>query len=384
MAMSKGTSHYNRQVWEDESFPILCQTCLGDNPFLRVMKEKYGAECKVCNRPFTTFRWCPGSKMRYKKTEICTICARAKNICQTCLLDLQYGLPVQVRDEVLGTKLELPKSEINREYYSQMLDRAVQNSDATEAFGALKDAPTSDVLNKLARNSPYYKRNAPHICSFWVKGECKRGEECPYRHEKPSDPSDPLSDQNIKDRYFGVNDPVAEKLLKRAAEMPKPIPPEDKSITTLYIGNVNEQIEESDLRDYFYQFGEIRSINIVRKSNCAFVQFTTRQAAEEAVKKAFQRLSIKGTKLTIRWGKSQGKRKTDEDEDERNKPGPSSKQHKVASVPGLPAGTPDYFGLVPALNPPSIGSSSSSSVYYPSQDPSRMGSISMKKSYKDH
>jgi len=32
-----------------------------------------------------------------------------------------------------------------------------------------------------------------------VKGECKRGEECPYRHEKPTDPDDPLADQNIKD-----------------------------------------------------------------------------------------------------------------------------------------------------------------------------------------
>ncbi len=60
------------------------------------MTEKFGAQCKVCNRPFTTFRWCPGVKMRYKKTEICQTCARAKNICQTCLLDLQYGLPVQV------------------------------------------------------------------------------------------------------------------------------------------------------------------------------------------------------------------------------------------------------------------------------------------------
>ena len=34
---------------------------------------------------------------------------------------------------------------------------------------------------KLARTTPYYKRNRPHICSFWVKGECTRGEECPYR-----------------------------------------------------------------------------------------------------------------------------------------------------------------------------------------------------------
>jgi pre-mRNA-splicing factor RBM22/SLT11 len=58
----------------------------------------------------------------------------------------------------------------------------------------------SELLAKLARNTPYYKRNRPHICSFWVKGECKRGEECPYRHEKPTDPDDPLADQNIKDR----------------------------------------------------------------------------------------------------------------------------------------------------------------------------------------
>ncbi|KAF7494274.1 Pre-mRNA-splicing factor RBM22 [Sarcoptes scabiei] len=389
MAMSKGTCHYNRQMWEDESFPILCQTCLGDNPFLRVMKEKYGSECKICNRPFTTFRWCPGPKMRYKKTEICSICARAKNICQTCLLDLQYGLPVQVRDEILGTKQDVPKSEINREYYSQMLDKAVHNSDATEAFGALKDAPSSEILEKLARNSPYYKRNLPHICSFWVKGECKRGEECPYRHEKPTDPSDPLSQQNIKDRYFGVNDPVAEKLLKRASEMPKPVPPEDKSITTLYIGNVNDQIDEEDLRSYFYQFGEIRSISLVRKASCAFVQFTRRQAAEDAIKNSFQKLTIKNNKLTIRWGKSQGKRK-DNDDDDDGKNGPATKSSKIVAVPGLPVGTPDYFGLS-SSSLDTVASSSKSknsdpnpipplnaNIYYPSQDPSRMGSLLLK------
>ena len=38
----------------------------------------------------------------------------------------------------------------------------------------------------MQRTTPYYKRNAPHICSFFVKGECKRGAECPFRHEMPS------------------------------------------------------------------------------------------------------------------------------------------------------------------------------------------------------
>ena len=34
-----------------------------------------------------------------------------------------------------------------------------------------------------------------------AQGECNRGEECPYRHEMPTDPSDPLANQNLKDRW---------------------------------------------------------------------------------------------------------------------------------------------------------------------------------------
>ena len=76
MATSYNTNTYNRQNWEDSEFPILCQTCLGDNPYLRMIKEKYGKECKICTRPFTIFRWNPGAKMRFKKTEICQTCAK--------------------------------------------------------------------------------------------------------------------------------------------------------------------------------------------------------------------------------------------------------------------------------------------------------------------
>lgn len=128
MAMSKGTSHYNRKVWEDASFPILCETCLGENPYVRMMKDVHGSECKICARPFSTFRWCPGQKMRYKKTEICQTCARAKNVCQTCLLDLNYGLPVQVRDTVLNINQEMPKSDVNREYFNQNLDKQIREA----------------------------------------------------------------------------------------------------------------------------------------------------------------------------------------------------------------------------------------------------------------
>lgn len=69
-----------------------------------------------------------------------------------------------------------------------------------------------------------------------------------YRHEKPTDPDDPLADQNIKDRYYGVNDPVADKLLKRASTMPRLDPPDDKSISTLYIGGLGDTITDGDLK----------------------------------------------------------------------------------------------------------------------------------------
>lgn len=114
-----------------------------------------------------------------------------------------------------------------------------------EVIGKIR--PNNEQLRQLRRSQPYYRRNLPHICTFWVKGECKRGEECPFRHERPSDPDDPLADQNIKDRFYGTNDPVASKLLNRMATLPKLVAPEDKSMTTLYIGGVTDVVNETNL-----------------------------------------------------------------------------------------------------------------------------------------
>lgn len=219
---SKNTNSYNRQNWETSDFPILCETCLGDNPYLRMTKEPYGRECKICERPFTVFRWKPGAKMRFKKTEVCQTCAKLKNACQTCLLDLEYGLPLQVRDQALGIDEAMPTSDVNREYYTQNQERALEAGGGLTPVGQLGKAQGlskgRELLKKLARKQPYYKRNEAQICSFWVKGECKRGEECPYRHEMPKDPTGPLAKQNMKDRYYGVNDPVAEAMMKRLAD----------------------------------------------------------------------------------------------------------------------------------------------------------------------
>jgi pre-mRNA-splicing factor RBM22/SLT11 len=104
--------------------------CLTDSWFYLQLRAEYDKECKICARPFTVFRWRPGRDARYKKTEICQTCCKLKNVCQVCLLDLEYGLPVQVRDTALAINSNdaIPRSDVNREYFAEEHDRRVRFS----------------------------------------------------------------------------------------------------------------------------------------------------------------------------------------------------------------------------------------------------------------
>ncbi|KAG0479737.1 hypothetical protein HPP92_010595 [Vanilla planifolia] len=370
--------------WERSDFPIICESCLGDNPYVRMTIAHYDKECKICTRPFTVFRWRPGRDARYKKTEICQTCSKLKNVCQVCLLDLEYGLPVQVRDTALAinTHDAIPKSDVNREYFAEEHDRRARAGiDYESSFGKMRP---NDTILKLQRTAPYYKRNRAHVCSFYVRGECTRGAECPYRHEMPE--TGELSQQNIKDRYYGVNDPVALKLLSKAGEMSSVAPPDDESIKTLYVGGLDERITEQDLRDHFYAHGEIESIKMVLQRACAFVTYTTREGAEKAAEELSNKLVVKGVRLKLMWGKPQvQKAESEAADDEAARQGlvahggllprsVISQQH--SNQQPHPPGTQDhnhqmqmhhYFNIPPPPPP--------QRAFYPSMDPQRMGAL---------
>ena len=62
---------------------------------------------------------------RYKATIICQEVAKAKNVCQVCLLDLEYGIPVQARDTALGVEDEsLPESDVGKEFRLKEMENA--------------------------------------------------------------------------------------------------------------------------------------------------------------------------------------------------------------------------------------------------------------------
>ncbi|GAA5885434.1 hypothetical protein JCM6882_009619 [Rhodosporidiobolus microsporus] len=296
----------NKAGVETSDFPSLCNTCLGPNPYIRMSKQPLGAECKVCTRPFTVFRWLPGQGMRYKKTEICQVCATAKHVCQTCLLDLQFGLPTQVRDTVLGVTSKAPTSDINREYYAQNIEKEqAEGSSGAFQFGKA-DSAGRDLLKRLARNDPSYKRNRPHICSFYAKGSCNRGDACPFRHELPVE--NEMSHQNIKDRYHGSNDPVARKILSKHAGETGLAPPADPDITSLFLTSLPATATEDAIRHFFttasVPASKIKSVVLVSTSKVAFVNFINRDAAELAAERCSVGVKVDGHPVKVAWGRS--------------------------------------------------------------------------------
>ena len=124
------------------------------------------ASLSVCERPFTIYRWKPGSKARYKKTELCHTCAKLKNCCQTCILDLQFGLPLQVRDQALAEheRIAVPKSDVGRGYMIEQHERAQENVGIVGQTSVvdINTLQKGSMLDRLARRTPYYKRNMAH------------------------------------------------------------------------------------------------------------------------------------------------------------------------------------------------------------------------------
>ncbi|KAH3684936.1 hypothetical protein WICPIJ_004091 [Wickerhamomyces pijperi] len=134
--------------------PALCEKCLGPSEHLRMLRDQNSLECKLCTRPFTVYKWKPHPNSPYKQTIICLTCSRQRNCCQCCLLDLTYGISVQMRDEVLkmaGVKSlsneMTPKNEVTKLYVAGNEDKFQSLGGA----GVSKDQEKArEVLRKLA------------------------------------------------------------------------------------------------------------------------------------------------------------------------------------------------------------------------------------------
>lgn len=298
-------------------FPSVCENCLPENPYVQMLKDNHGAECKICTRPFTVFRWKADRTARAKRTNICLTCARLKNCCQCCMLDLSFGLPIVVRDAALKMVAPGPESSINREYYAQENEREIEEGRGGVEEYEKTDEKARELLRRLANSEPYYKR--------------QRRIEAAEENEKSGDASGETDGQKMITSGLGpvrthdTREPrgfdsrggpyrkprgggaTARRAFPGTAQLPPQpqdiLPPRDRNITSLFVTGVEDDLPEHAVRTFFTPFGTLRSVICSHRAHCAFINYATREGAEAAAEYCQGKAIIQGCPLRVQWGR---------------------------------------------------------------------------------
>lgn len=87
---------------------------------------------------------------------------------------------------------------------------------------------------------------------------------------------------------------------------PVQVLPADNDInnTTIFVGNLDPNVTEEELKQTFLHFGEIMNVKIPAGRGCGFVQFAARASAEEAILR-MQGHMIGQQQVRISWGRKQ-------------------------------------------------------------------------------
>nr|GLL18228.1 polyadenylate-binding protein RBP47-like [Ipomoea trifida] len=86
----------------------------------------------------------------------------------------------------------------------------------------------------------------------------------------------------------------------------------DSSNTTIFVGGLDPNVSDEDLRQPFSQYGEIVSVKIPVGKGCGFVQFANRTDAEEALQK-LKGLVIGKQTVRLSWGRNPAHRQSRSD-----------------------------------------------------------------------
>lgn len=306
----------NRSGWETTDFPSVCERCLPEGNYVQMLKEDHGAECKLCSRPFTIFRWKADRTARQKRTNICLTCARLKNCCQCCMLDLSYGLPIVVRDAALKMIAPGPQSDVNREYYAQENEKAIEEGRGAVEVYEKTDEKARELLRRLANSEPYYKKQRRiEAEEDAAGGDNASGQKALAAGDEKHIPG-PI---RPRDSRYGTAAALrgssrggrgggrGGKVFPSTAQLPPQpqdiLPPADPNVMSLFVTGVEDDLPEHQLRTFFSKFGTIRSLVCSHRSHCAFVNYATRKGAEEAAEACQGRATVAGVPLRVQWGR---------------------------------------------------------------------------------
>jgi pre-mRNA-splicing factor RBM22/SLT11 len=228
-----------------------------------------------------------GGKGKFFTTEICQTCAKLRNACQSCVLDLVYKLPVQLRDQISNiSSTPVMMNEVHREYFADQAERKIAEGAAQQFNKAL---PMPKMVGVARTLTPYFRELGMEGTAMTSAGD--------------TDPNN----------------------------------------TSLYVGGIAPNTTQADVQACLESYGQITRISLVPKSHCAFVDFASRAGAEAAYVGCGGTIVVGAAKLvcSVNWSKS--KRRAHHDDNDEGKIGSSVPPPPGVAPPqrsGQPLGIP--------------------------------------------
>lgn len=216
------------------------------------------------------------------------------------MLDLSFGLPLVVRDAALKMVAPGPTSDVNREYFAQNNERAIEEGRAGVEEYEKTDEKARELLRRLATSKPYFRKGPTVDDSGAVTTShgnaavgSGRGGPGPIRTRDTRAANAASGRPNKKQGASSfTHTPITAKDWT---------PPDDKSIMSLFLTGVEDDLPEFKIRDFFKGHGKIKSLVCSHMSHCAFVNFETREGAESAALTCQGKAIIAGCPLRVRW-----------------------------------------------------------------------------------
>lgn len=196
-----------------------------------------------------------------------------------------------------------PSSEINREYYAQNNEKALEEGKGTEEYEKA-DEKARELLRRLATSKPYFRKGraiedsgaSPSVTGSASGGNAAVGAGV-------GGPG-PIRTRDSRAANAAGARPGRRPFPSASQLPPGPkdyLPPDDTSIMSLFVTGVEDDLPEYKIRDFFKEHGKIKSLICSHMSHCAFINYETREAAERAAEACKGRAVIAGCPLRIRW-----------------------------------------------------------------------------------
>lgn len=220
------------------------------------------------------------------------------------MLDLSFGLPIVVRDAALKMVAPGPQSEVNREYYAQEHEKEIEDGRGGVEAYEKTDEKARELLRRLANSQPYFKKQrriGPAEGEGETASALQQGGAGPIRTRDTRGGGATGAGRGGRGGARGGRSfPSAAQLPPTAQDI---LPPGDRTITSLFVTGVEDDLPEHKIRDFFSPYGKLRSLVCSHMSHCAFINYATREGAEAAAEALQGRAVIVGCPLRVQWGR---------------------------------------------------------------------------------